>query len=181
MTLDVQCSSLNVADGSVYSVNINNSTGTVYPFTSNVFLTAAQAGTLTMSAYIIPGSVIQSITIPKLSPGELFFCDKLSKRRDQDISTVAAGYRLRIKGGRIAHARIAFGGMAAMPMRARAVEAALLSDGFAAAAAALEKEFKPIDDWRGTGAYRLQAAKNLLRRVELRIASPSYAVEVEAL
>ena len=125
--------------------------------------------------------VIQSITVPKLSPGEVFFCDKLSKRRDQDISTVAAGYRLRIKKGRIEDARIAFGGMAATPMRAKAVEAALLRDGFAAAADALATAFKPIDDWRGTGTYRLQAAKNLLRRLELRIESPAYAVEVEAL
>ena len=125
--------------------------------------------------------VIQSVTLPKLWPGEVFFCDKLSKRRDQDISAVAAGYRLRIKAGRIEDVRIAFGGMAATPRRARAVEAALKKDGFAAAAAAVDQEFKPIDDWRGSAAYRLQAAKNLLRRLELRIASPAYAVEVEAL
>ena len=31
------------------------------------------------------------------------------------------------------------------------------------------------------GAYRLQAAKNLLRRLELRVQSSAYAVEVEAL
>ena len=50
-----------------------------------------------------------------------------------------------------------------------------------AAIAAVETEFKPIDDWRGSAAYRLQAARNLLRRLELRIAAPGYAVEVEAL
>jgi xanthine dehydrogenase small subunit len=125
--------------------------------------------------------VIQSISLPTLQQGEQFFCDKLSKRRDQDISTVAAGYRLRLKGDRIEDARIAFGGMAATPRRAKAVEAALVKDGFAAAARALEQEFKPIDDWRGSGAYRLQAAKNLLRRLELRVTAPGQAVEVEAL
>jgi xanthine dehydrogenase small subunit len=125
--------------------------------------------------------VIQSITLPKLWPGEEFYCDKLSKRRDQDISTVAAGYRLRLKDGRIEDARIAFGGMAATPKRAVAVEKALLQDGFAAAVAAIEKEFKPIDDWRGSAAYRLRAAKNLLRRLELRVARPDHAIEVEAL
>jgi xanthine dehydrogenase small subunit len=62
-----------------------------------------------------------------------------------------------------------------------AVEAALVKDGFAAAVAAVETEFKPIDDWRGSAAYRLQAAKNLLRRLELRVTSPGQAVEVEAL
>ena len=111
----------------------------------------------------------------------MFHCDKLSKRRDQDISTVAAGYRLKVKSGRVEEARIAFGGMAATPKRATAVEAALKTDGFAAAIAAVEREFKPIDDWRGSAAYRLQAAKNLLRRLELRVTVPGQAVEVEAL
>jgi xanthine dehydrogenase small subunit len=125
--------------------------------------------------------VIQSIAIPKLWQGEVFFCDKLSKRRDQDISTVAAGYRLKIRQDRVEDVRIAFGGMAATPRRAPAVEAALKRDGFAAAAAALETEFKPIDDWRGSAGYRLQAAKNLLRRLYLRVTAPAHAVEVEAL
>ncbi len=125
--------------------------------------------------------VIQAVAVPKLRPGEVFFCDKLSKRRDQDISTVSAGYRLRIEDGRIQDARIAFGGMAAIPKRARSVEAALLKDGFAAAAEAVAADFKPIDDWRGTGAYRLQAARNLLHRLALRVESPAYAVELEAL
>jgi xanthine dehydrogenase small subunit len=125
--------------------------------------------------------VIESITVPKLRRDEAFFCDKLSKRRDQDISTVAAGYRLKIRSGRVEEARIAFGGMAATPKRATAIETALEKDGFAAAIAAVETEFKPIDDWRGSAAYRLQAAKNLLRRLELRVASPAQAVEVEAL
>lgn len=125
--------------------------------------------------------VIQGITIPKLQPDEVFFCDKLSKRRDQDISTVAAGYRLRIRDGRVEEARIAFGGMAATPRRARSVEAALLKEGFASAAQAVAADFKPIDDWRGTGTYRLQAAKNLLRRLALRVEAPAYALEVDAL
>ncbi len=130
---------------------------------------------------LAPDEVIQSISMSKLRPGEVFFCDKVSKRRDQDISTVAAGYRLRIKDGHIEDVRIGFGGMAATPKRARHVEAALLRDGFAAAVAAVPKDFQPIDDWRGSAAYRLQVAANLLLRLELRIAEPGRALEVEAL
>ncbi len=130
---------------------------------------------------LAPDEVIQSISMPKLWPGEVFFCDKVSKRRDQDISTVAAGYRLRIKNGKIEDVRIGFGGMAATPKRARHVEATLLKEGFAAAVAGVPKDFQPIDDWRGSAAYRLQVAANLLRRLELRIAEPGRAVEVEAL
>jgi xanthine dehydrogenase small subunit len=125
--------------------------------------------------------VIQGFRLPRLWPGETFHCDKVSKRRDQDISTVAGAYRIRIKNGRIEDARLAFGGMAATPRRASIAEAALLKDGFAAARAALAQDFQPIDDWRGSAAYRLQVAANLLRRLELRLAEPQRPVEVEAL
>jgi len=130
---------------------------------------------------LAPDEVIRSLTIPRLRAGEHFFCDKVSKRRDQDISTVAGAYRLRIANGKIEDARLAFGGMAATPKRAAHAEAALLNDGFDAAAAALPKDFQPLDDWRGTAAYRLQVAANLLRRLELRLADPAQPLEVEAL
>jgi xanthine dehydrogenase small subunit len=119
--------------------------------------------------------------MPRLWEGETFHCDKVSKRRDQDISTVAGAYRVRIRNGRIEDARLAFGGMAATPRRAPAAEAALLKDGFAAAIAAIETDFKPVDDWRGSAAYRRQVAANLLRRLELRLAEPGRVLEVEAL
>jgi xanthine dehydrogenase small subunit len=130
--------------------------------------------------------VIQSLTLPKLWPGEVFFCDKISKRRDQDISTVAAAYRLRVKNGKIEEARVGVGGMAATPRRANRVEQALKGQpvtaaAFEAAAAAVAQDFQPIDDWRGTASYRLSAASNLLRRLYWRITQPERAVEVEAL
>jgi xanthine dehydrogenase small subunit len=125
--------------------------------------------------------VIQSLTMPRLWPGETFHVDKVSKRRDQDISTVAGAYRVRVKDGRIEDVRMAFGGMAATPRRATNAEAALLKDGFEAARAALAQDFQPLDDWRGTAEYRLQVATNLLRRLELRLADPQRPVEVEAL
>ncbi|MDP1751603.1 MAG: xanthine dehydrogenase small subunit [Reyranella sp.] len=135
---------------------------------------------------LAPDEVIQSLSMPRLWPGEVFFCDKLSKRRDQDISTVSGAYRLRIKNGTIEDVRTGFGGLAATPVRARNVEAALKGQPFAqvtfeAAAHAVPKDFQPIDDWRGTGAYRLTVAANLLRRLYWRIAEPERAIEVEAL
>jgi xanthine dehydrogenase small subunit len=130
---------------------------------------------------LAPDEVIQSLTLWRLWEGERFHCDKVSKRRDQDISTVAGAYRLRIRSGKIEDVRLAFGGMAATPRRASHAEAALLSDGFDAARAALAEDFQPLDDWRGTAAYRLQVATNLLRRLELRLADPARPVEVEAL
>lgn len=130
---------------------------------------------------LAPDEVILSISVPRLARHEVFFCDKVSKRRDQDISTVAAAYRLQIKDGRIEDARLAFGGMAATPKRASQAEAALKADGFPAAAAAIATDFRPIDDWRGSSAYRLQVASNLLRRLELRICKPDRLIEIESL
>jgi xanthine dehydrogenase small subunit len=130
---------------------------------------------------LAPDEVIQCMTMERLWPGETFHVDKVSKRRDQDISTVAGAYRVRIKHGKIEDARLAFGGMAATPKRASHAEAALLKDGFDAARAALPQDFQPLDDWRGTAAYRLQVAANLLRRLELRLADPQRPVEAEAL
>jgi len=126
------------------------------------------------------------VAMRKLWPGEVFFCDKLSKRRDQDISTVAAGYRLRIKHGTIEEARIGFGGMAATPKCASHVERALKGQAlspatFEGAAAAVARDFQPIDDWRGSASYRLTAAANLLRRLYWRLAEPGRVLEVEAL
>ena len=135
---------------------------------------------------LAPDEVIQSLSMPKLWPGEVFFCDKVSKRRDQDISTVAGAYRLRIKDGTIEDVRTGFGGLAATPKRASHVEKALMGqrvaiETFEAAAGAIPKDFQPIDDWRGSADYRLTVAANLLRRLYWRIAEPSRAVEVEAL
>lgn len=130
---------------------------------------------------LAPDEVIQSLTMPRLWPGETFHADKVSKRRDQDISTVAGAYRIRIRSGRIEDVRLAFGGMAATPRRAANAETALLKDGFEAARAALAEDFQPLDDWRGSAAYRLQVATNLLRRLELRLADPLRPIEVEAL
>ena len=130
---------------------------------------------------LAPDEVIQSLSLPRLWPGEVFFCDKVSKRRDQDISTVAVAYRVRLRGGTVADVRIGFGGMAATPQRAPNVEAALRAGDFEAAARAVAEDFQPIDDWRGTAAYRLHVAANLLRRLKLRIDNPEQPVEVEAL
>ena len=71
--------------------------------------------------------------------------------------------------GRIAQARIAFGGMAATPKRAEAAEAALVGKPFAvesfeAAARAVGDDFQPLSDWRATAEYRSLVAGNFLRR-----------------
>jgi xanthine dehydrogenase small subunit len=94
---------------------------------------------------------------------------KISKRFDQDISAVCAAFVVGISEGHIASARIAFGGMAAIPQRARQCEAALTGQPWSeatmgAAMKALAQDYQPLSDMRASSAYRMQVAQNLLLR-----------------
>jgi xanthine dehydrogenase small subunit len=116
-----------------------------------------------------PGEFVERIRLPLPAEGQRDAAYKISKRRDEDISSVAAGISVTVAEGRIARARIAFGGMAATPRRAPAAEAALAGQpwgeaAFEAAAEALARDFTPLSDWRASADYRMRAAQNLLRR-----------------
>jgi len=118
------------------------------------------------------GEFVESIRIPLPGPDDRDAAYKISKRRDEDISSVAAGLRVTVEDGTITGARLAFGGMAATPRRAGAAEAALTGQpwgaaAFEAAAAALAQDFTPLSDWRASAGYRMLAAQNLLRRFHL--------------
>jgi xanthine dehydrogenase small subunit len=133
-----------------------------------------------------PDEIITRIDLPRPPEGSIFVCEKLSKRHDQDISAVSAAFLLRLDGGRVAEARLAFGGMAATPARAPRAEAALTGApfaeaSFAAAAEALARDFTPLTDWRGSAGYRAAGAAGLLRRLYWRAAHPDLAMEVHAL
>src|SRR6185369_1971141 len=84
---------------------------------------------------------------------------KVSHRRELDISIVAGAFCVEIDAsGVVRKARIAYGGVAAMPLRAKKAEAALEGKKFSESAGAiaeiLKSEFKPIDDVRGGADYR---------------------------
>ncbi|WBU65638.1 xanthine dehydrogenase small subunit [Paracoccus aerodenitrificans] len=118
------------------------------------------------------GEFVSGIRIPRPVPGQIDAAYKISKRRDEDISAVAAGISVIVKDGIITRARIAFGGMAATPKRAASAEQALTgadwsAEAFAAAAATLASDFTPLSDWRASAEYRLLVAGNLLRRFHL--------------
>ena len=121
---------------------------------------------------LAPGEFIEAIELPPAPPGRIFRCWKVSKRHDQDISALCGAFALTLAAGRVGHARIAFGGMAATPARARATEAALIGQPWnettvEAAIAALATDFTPLDDLRASAAYRHQAAAGLLHRLWL--------------
>ncbi|HEX4298777.1 MAG TPA: xanthine dehydrogenase small subunit, partial [Devosia sp.] len=120
-----------------------------------------------------PGEFIESVTIPYLPAGEQFACYKVTKRKDEDISALCGAFRVFVNDdGAVGMVRIAFGGMAATPRRARAVEDALVGRPWAtatieAAMPAFAEDFQPLTDMRASKEYRLLAAQNLLRRFHL--------------
>ncbi len=115
-----------------------------------------------------PGEVVEAVTIP--DQPDALTCMKLSKRFDQDISAVCGCFSVTVSNGKVQAARIAFGGMAGTPQRARHVEAMLAGAPWTEATvrdarAAFAVDFTPLDDMRASAAYRLDAAANMLVRV----------------
>ncbi len=132
-----------------------------------------------------PGEYLRRITVPKLGPSDRFRCFKISKRRDEDISSALGAVRLTLDGETVASVRIAYGGMAGTPKRAAGAEAALLGRSilqagtWRAAAAALSEDFKPMSDHRASARYRMQAAQAVLVKALAEIAGlPSAATRL---
>ena len=134
-----------------------------------------------------PGEFVEAVLVPKLPKGALFHISKISKRFDEDISAVCGAFYLKLDGaGRISEARLAYGGMAGIPKRAKAAEAALLGRfwdeaAVAAAIAALAQDFTPLTDMRASATYRLKVAGNLLRRFLIETTAPETSTRVAGL
>jgi xanthine dehydrogenase small subunit len=115
------------------------------------------------------GELLAYVDLPAQPAGARAVAYKVSKRRELDISAVAAGFRVVVDGeGRVTEARLAYGGMAATPARARRTEAALVGQPWTeasveAALPHLREDFTPRTDHRGSAEYRAQVARNLLR------------------
>jgi xanthine dehydrogenase small subunit len=121
------------------------------------------------------GEFVKSVRVPKLKANERFRCYKISKRFDQDISAVLGAFKFTLAGSRLEAARIAFGGMAATPKRAREAETALAGadlvneTSWQPALTALSRDFTPITDVRASAAYRGDVARALLRKALIEI------------
>ena len=121
-----------------------------------------------------PGEFIERVRVPLPPAGLRFATYKVSKRPDQDISAVCGAFAVTLERGRVREARIAYGGMAAVPKRAVACEAALVGKPWTEEAVAsvlpvLDGEFQPLTDMRASGAYRTLVARNLLRKFQAEV------------
>lgn len=126
---------------------------------------------------------IKNIYIPKAKPGQVLKLYKISKRIDDDISAVLAAFFIELKDNVVVTIRIAFGGMAGTPMRAKQCEAALLhktfnSESIAAAQSALTQDFQPMSDVRASDKYRMKVAQNLIQKCYLELQSKTIETRV---
>jgi xanthine dehydrogenase small subunit len=120
------------------------------------------------------GEIIYSVTIPKvITPGtaeRLSQSYKIGKRGTDDISIVAAAFTVDLDAEqKILHARLGYGGVAATPIRAVAVEDMLVGqtwslDTVRSVKPALQEIFKPLSDLRGSAAYRKLLVANLFEK-----------------
>lgn len=120
-----------------------------------------------------PGEFVQSVFVPALQDNEKFEIYKISKRRDEDISALCGAFKISLdEAGKVASCHIAFGGMAGTPSRASNVEKALTGNpwneaNIEQAAKRFSDDYQPLSDWRASSDYRMNVAKNLLRRFYL--------------
>ncbi|MBC7824114.1 MAG: xanthine dehydrogenase small subunit [Candidatus Parcubacteria bacterium] len=118
-----------------------------------------------------PGDVIVSVKIPKsASTRRLSQAYKIGKRGTDDISIVAAAFVIDLDDDdRILHARLAYGGVAAIPIRAIAVEQMLIGkfwnhETIQHVKPALKQAFTPLTDLRGSADYRSLLVANLFEK-----------------
>ena len=114
------------------------------------------------------GDFVYSVKIP-INKKNYFKAYKISKRFDDDISTVCASFNLLIKKNKIVKAKIAYGGMSEIPKRAKSIEKILdnsifSKELFLKAQNLIKDDFSPIDDMRASRNYRIEIAKNLLMK-----------------
>lgn len=124
----------------------------------------------------IAGEFVEKVFVPRPTDMGYLAVYKISKRRDEDISALCGAFHLELDAeGRVDDIRIAFGGMAATPKRARHVEKALLGHVWSwstvsAVRDLFDEDYKPLSDWRASAQYRSLTAKNLLTRFFLETA-----------
>ena len=112
-----------------------------------------------------PGEVLVSVELPRLAQNARVTYKKFLPRTQDDYATVSVAAMLRVdQNRRCEDVRIALGAAATTPIRARAVEDALRGQLLDAqtigeAAALVRDEVDPLDDLRGSAAYKREMAR----------------------
>lgn len=112
--------------------------------------------------------IISKIIIPKVKDGSFVKWYKISKRKDLDISTVSAGFRIKLSEDQtVEELELIYGGMAAMTKNADNTVQALVGkkwtrENVEEAMNFIDKDFTPISDARSSKEGRRVMARNLV-------------------
>ncbi len=114
------------------------------------------------------GEFLTSIIIPRRSEKFLHYYHKVGTRAAQSISKVCFAGKLRIKDNKVEEVRLAFGSVAAFPLRARFLEDLLINKPLNqkqidAVIKETRLKIHPMDDIRSTKKYRIDVLCNLLQ------------------
>jgi carbon-monoxide dehydrogenase medium subunit len=116
-----------------------------------------------------PGEILVSFKLPPRPAGSSDAYLRMIPRTEMDIAVVGVGVSLTMKDGTVTAARVGLGAVAPTVLlvedAAKALIGSKLDDAaLAKAAAACSAACRPIDDKRGTIAYRTRVAGVLLKR-----------------
>jgi carbon-monoxide dehydrogenase medium subunit len=116
-----------------------------------------------------PGEILVCFTLPPRPPGSGDAYLRMIPRTEMDIAVVGCGVSLTLKDGVCTHARVGLGAVAPTALLVEPAAQALIGSrlddaAINAAAGACRAACRPIDDKRGTIAYRTQIAGVLLKR-----------------
>jgi carbon-monoxide dehydrogenase medium subunit len=118
---------------------------------------------------LLPGEILVSFTLPPRPKGSSDAYLRMIPRTEMDIAVVGVGVSLTLKDGVCTAARVGLGAVAPTVLLVEAAAQALIGSRLEAkaldtAAAACSAACRPIDDKRGTIAYRTKIAGVLLKR-----------------
>jgi len=131
-----------------------------------------------LTTTIQPAEVLTAVHLPPLAEGTRATYVKFLPRTQDDYATVSVGATLRLDGdGRCSEVRVALGGVAGVPLRARATEDALRGEvptpaRIAEAAALVADAVDPPDDARGSASYKRRMAAVWTERALRKLVSP---------
>jgi CO/xanthine dehydrogenase FAD-binding subunit len=117
-----------------------------------------------------PQELLTAIVFDRPAAGFVARFRKSGPRPALEISTVSVAIGAQVANGRLSAVRVAMGSVAATPLRARHVEAALEGKpldaaAIAAAVAATAEDAKPIDDVRASAWYRSHLVRVFVEEV----------------
>lgn len=116
---------------------------------------------------LAPDEIVTRFRVPLAEPHTRIGFEKVAKRRCLDIASVNSALRIECRDGVVTACRLAMGGVAPIPALLARAGGALVGQPLAPASVAailpiVQEEIAPIDDVRGSAAYKRLLARQLV-------------------